>query len=431
MALSTVESPDDWDYLLTDVYRATDSTGWFAPTETPAEESARLVAAAAESGKYLFALMEQGEVLESFASAGRLAAFHEYVFDLRRDELLNDFSRRSYVAAARAGQLHVCEYMVRRGFPVVRACPALAIDLVDASVDGGDEDGVPPRFLLSPTLLAAGQTAEQLIAVCHALEASILGGGLEAAVRELEPRALPAPLDVTLLFFARRGVIDANTMRAHDGFTALHLAALHGSCEVTAALVVAGADVNAVAVEGETPLFCANEALCESRGEGDATRVEKCEATVAVLVAAGARLSWGATAACEPAVKPSQLSGERTEAATGGVAAPAGSAIDVGTSLRVSFVVSTPSEAATTDAVPTAPLAGTAHSSSSAPTEREAAVMSTFMAAPSVASAATCDAERARSRAERLAGAVSATGGRGMIVVRKEESAGADAAGHT
>ena len=433
MALSAVESPDDWDYLFTDVYREVDSTGWFAPSETPAEESARLAAVAAESGRYLFALMEQGEVLESFASAGRLAAFHEYVFDLRRDELLNDFSRRSYVAAARAGQLHVCEYMVRRGFPVMRACPALAIDFVDASVDGGDEDGVPPRFLLSPAHLAAGHMAEQLIEACHALEASILGGGREATALELDPRALPAPLDVTLLFLARRGVLDANTMRTHDGFTALHLAALHGSCEVSAALVVAGADVNAVAIEGETPLYCAHEALRESRGEGgDAPRVEKCEATIAVLVAAGARLSWGATAASEPAVKPSLLSDKRTEAAPGGVADPAGR-VTVGTSSLISVVVSTPSDADFTDRVPSAPQARTTHTSSGAPSEREAAVTSTFMAPPSVASAANCDAERARSRAERLAGAVSATGGHGMVVVRKEESAGpgSDAAGHT
>jgi len=141
---------DDWGYLLTDVYPRVERDGFFSPTETSAEESARLEAAARESKRYVIALMEQGVVLESLAAAGRLAAFHEHVFDLRRDEILLDFARRSFVAAAQNGQLHLVEYMLRRGFPASRLCPMLAIDLVDASVSAGCSDDEHQTYVLSP-----------------------------------------------------------------------------------------------------------------------------------------------------------------------------------------------------------------------------------------------------------------------------------------
>jgi len=101
-------------------------------------------------------------------------------------------------------------------------------------------------------------------------------------------------LCLSMLLFsvlARRAVLDPNAMRPHDGLTALHLAALHGSCEVVAALISSGADVNAVAIAGETPLSCAQDALRE--GFGGAYEQVRCLATIASLKAAGDPLRLG------------------------------------------------------------------------------------------------------------------------------------------
>lgn len=407
-ALSCRETPADWDYLLTDVYPAVDREGLFSPTETKAEETARLAAAARESGRFLFALMAQGEIIESFAATGRLAALHEFIFDLRRDEILLDFLRRSFVAAARTGQLHVCEYLLRRGYPAARSCPDLAISLVDASVESGDDDDVRKArsFALLPAQCTPAAGAVNILSrIGDAVEAVLAGGGGGEVEDEVLPPVLPAPLDASLLFLARRGILDANCMRPHDGFTALHLAALHGACEIVAALVAAGADVNALAVDGETPLSCARDALRECQGEDEA-REERFAATVAALEAAGALPDWASIAAASPG----SAAGPRRPPLSAEETAARRSIETLVVSTGGSEGLGTASAALYPEEVVERVAAGAA----AAPSVE----VNPFGAVSVGGGAASTDAERARLRAERLANAVSATGGRGVVTVR-------------
>ncbi len=72
------------------------------------------------------------------------------------------------------------------------------------------------------------------------------------------------------------------------GQTALHLAAREGQAEVVRVLLDAGADVDAVANQGMTPLACAVE--CESLEESGQIAPEARQRVVTLLLAAGADL---------------------------------------------------------------------------------------------------------------------------------------------
>jgi hypothetical protein len=104
-------------YLLSDVYsKIGDGFDVFHSFETPEGQMNRIHALRAESESYIQALMMRNAELFRSASCGNLEQFHEDVTELRRDEILSFGADRSFTAACTHGQLHVSEYMLRRGY---------------------------------------------------------------------------------------------------------------------------------------------------------------------------------------------------------------------------------------------------------------------------------------------------------------------------
>jgi hypothetical protein len=106
----------------------------------------------------------------------------------------------------------------------------------------------------------AATAAEAAAASAAAPQAAIPA---EAAPAEELP-LVPAPPAVTVAYMCLVAGEDANGMRGHDGSTPLHQAAEAGLPSLVAALLLLGADVHAVDVDGQTPLGCARRGRAEA-----------------------------------------------------------------------------------------------------------------------------------------------------------------------
>jgi ankyrin repeat protein len=257
---------DDWRYLLAEVYPRVDADGPLRMDETPMEQLGRLKELAPS---VVAPLIELGTSLVDLARRGELVELHDLVAAAHHDELLYRFTGRAFEAACAHGQLHACEYMLRRGLmglPALSNALFSALSAADgASERGGSYDdvrrGVRPPAAAPATSEGAGVDANSLISASFAAArtAAMAATRCMGAEEEEAEGALPASPATTLLWLLSHPLLrlDVNAMRAGDGYTPLHLAALGGLVGPTALLLAQGADAHAAALDGETPLSAA------------------------------------------------------------------------------------------------------------------------------------------------------------------------------
>ncbi len=127
-------------------------------------------------------------------------------------------------------------------------------------------------------LVGAGASLDAALGRLDALFAGTpAASSSSAALEEAAPACadLPASPALTIRYLTTRATppADANCMRHADGVTPLHVACEFGLPDVVAALLLAGADVNAVAVDGATPLAAARAGRREEAGAAPAAEV--------------------------------------------------------------------------------------------------------------------------------------------------------------
>lgn len=270
-------SPDDASYLLTDVYRVHDATGFLSSS---ARGRVPLVDPRAAPPAYARALLDANAALAGAASRGDLVALHETLLELRGDELQPPALAEAIRAAAVGGHVLVVEYLLRRGlapdrealiFAVANAAIDAAIDADAARAEAARDEGAAAAASPSPADAIAAAEAS-IDRECAALVTAVVpfreGGDADAARADgaaaLDSASADAAPDATvgtsfspaamLAYMCLRVGADASGARAVDHYSPLHITALHGLVRETAALVFLGADASAIARDDTTPL---------------------------------------------------------------------------------------------------------------------------------------------------------------------------------
>lgn len=299
------DTADDGSYLLTDVYRMHDSTGFLS-------SSARgpLVDVRAAPPAYARALLDANAAFAGAAARGDLVALHETLLELRGDEVQPAALAESIRAAAASGHARVVEYLLRRGlapdreeliFAVINAAIDVAIDAeaVHAEAAGVAGGGAAAAATsASPLSASAIAEAESLIdKECAALvaavvpfrssreEATAVGSGSSVADAAPDGSGSNFSPAAMLAYLCLRVGADASGARAVDHYSPLHITALHGLLNETVVLISLGADASAIARDDTTPLG----ALARGRADfahDDCTRA-RYDACESVLRGAG------------------------------------------------------------------------------------------------------------------------------------------------
>jgi Ankyrin repeat len=118
----TTVAPFGGDFLLSEVYTTIDRSGPFRESrETPAQQVERFEKLRSECPAIVQAIFEAGFSLVKHAADGDLEELHELILELRGDEITLHHPRAALYAAVIKGNLHIAEYLRRRGLPIVRA----------------------------------------------------------------------------------------------------------------------------------------------------------------------------------------------------------------------------------------------------------------------------------------------------------------------
>ena len=124
------------------------------------------------------------------------------------------------------------------------------------------------------------------------------GGSGGASEPPPSPPILPASPSLALLWCMARLRCPSSPLQSQDGLTPLHVACAAGCLPECVALIAGGADVNAIARDGTTPLGAVRAALLQEEGEGGrggdagAQRIICLQACQVALLEEGGRLDW-------------------------------------------------------------------------------------------------------------------------------------------
>ena len=318
-------------YLLSEVYKINDGLDVFHSLESPDEQMLRIHSLRVESEEYVQALMMRNADLFRSASNGNLAQFHEDITELRRDEILSFGADRSFSAACTNGHLHVAEYMLRRGYTLGQTPKSPrqnilfevitnAVDKDEDDEENGEDIDVDKNDSLNPLAASScyidARRRKENISTSHVLAVpqninilkskpkeilDTVRSSLLSALRRLEDVfssgifdendscPIPVPRYVVLKWLVERANVDVNQARTSDGYCPLHLASLNGSYHLVCALLIAGADPNAVSNDNYTPLSCAKLGMVETTNSILQSRFLL---TIAILESYGAIEDW-------------------------------------------------------------------------------------------------------------------------------------------
>lgn len=318
-------------YLLSEVYKINDGLDVFHSLESPDEQTLRIHSLRVESEEYVQALMMRNADLFRSASSGNLAQFHEDITELRRDEILSFGADRSFSAACTNGHLHVAEYMLRRGYTLGQTPKSprqnILFEVITNAVDEDEDDeengediDVDNNDSLNPLAASSSyidaRRRKENISTSHVLAVpqninklefkpeeilETVRSSLLSVLRRLEDIfrsgvidendscSIPVPLYVVLKWLVERANVDVNQARTSDGYCPLHLASLNGSYQLVCALLIAGADPNAVSNDNYTPLSCAKLGMAETTSTSLQSRFLL---TIAILESNGAIEDW-------------------------------------------------------------------------------------------------------------------------------------------
>lgn len=274
-----VDDFDDGDYLLSEVYRFYDSNGSLSVSgRGPAHDKESLNTAPAS---YARALLDANLRLAGAAARGDLVRVHEALLELRGGELLPAALDEALSGAVCSGQgLRVAEYFVRRGLEPKRE--TLCFNTIDAAVDAlvareAGED-VPPSSEapadVDPVRLLLSSERAALDADGRALIAAIV------TYEETPTTSTSMSAAASILWCCARCGCDASGARECDFYSPLHLAALHGLVRETLALLMLGADPNAVARDDSTPLTALRTGRCDAFTPSARARFDALEAAL-------------------------------------------------------------------------------------------------------------------------------------------------------
>ena len=304
-----MEDAEDASYLLTDIYTSPSDFGGLL-------SSSSLSLPPSPTSAFARAALSANLSLLRAASHGALLPVHELLQEMRSSELHSASLAGCFALCVARGQLHVAEYLLRRGLRLDAHAPQdadggreellsaacfrvlhAAVEGADAAAAGGGDNEAQAGAASAAELLAAARGAQD--AALAGLVAYLLPPQQGKPPPPDAPPPLPAPPFASLIWLLTRvaprdGPSIASRARSQDGFTPLHIAALEGLLPEAIALLTCGADVNAVSSDGGTPLSVALYGAAEAAREGaaGAARAARCEAVAGAVREAGGVGDW-------------------------------------------------------------------------------------------------------------------------------------------
>ena len=275
---------DDGEYLLTEVYQQYDSSGALSvEARGPPMDKESLNQTPAQ---YARALLDANLSLAGAATRGDLLSVHEALLELRGSELLPAALDEALEGATCAGHVRVSEYLVRRGLEPKRE--TLCFLVIDAAVDAAIEKEAESATTTTST--ATSVSASEFLEKerfflnndgCALLKAITCGSSDDDTLHHLSSAA-------SLLWCVARCGCDANGARTSDFYSPLHLTALHGLVRESLALLLLGADPNAVARDDSTPLGSLRSGRADALSSKDIGALLQVDALEKALLEAGA-----------------------------------------------------------------------------------------------------------------------------------------------